>query len=150
MTFSFLLHRSLEWSPLRRERKARLLSFHRAGKATCPLRAGATMSTRPPMVSPAPGSVLQQPLGSCPSGGAPLSSTSWALELSFELSLRGCQDIFPSPRAGWQELEPGWGSLSFKVGVIFVTWHLCGTQPHGLGPYFPSWDLVRICSPQLV
>nr|XP_027802595.1 growth arrest-specific protein 7 isoform X2 [Marmota flaviventris] len=44
--------RSLEWSPLRPERKARRLSFHLAGRATCPLRAGVTMSTRPPMRPP--------------------------------------------------------------------------------------------------
>ncbi|KAM5150861.1 growth arrest-specific protein 7 isoform 2-T2 [Callospermophilus lateralis] len=44
--------RSLEWSPLRLERKARQLSFHLAGRATCPLRDGVTMSTRPPMRPP--------------------------------------------------------------------------------------------------
>ncbi|XP_032136173.1 growth arrest-specific protein 7 isoform X3 [Sapajus apella] len=44
--------RSLEWSPLRREKRARLSSFLLAGKATCRLRAGGTMSTRPPMRPP--------------------------------------------------------------------------------------------------
>ncbi|XP_032287905.1 growth arrest-specific protein 7 isoform X3 [Phoca vitulina] len=44
--------RSLEWSPLLSERKARLLSFHLAGRATCLLRAAVTMSTRPPMRPP--------------------------------------------------------------------------------------------------
>ncbi|XP_072796832.1 growth arrest-specific protein 7 isoform X2 [Vicugna pacos] len=53
--------RSLEWSPLRRERKARPSSFHRAGRATCPPRAGATMSTRPP--TRPPGSVPAVLLG---------------------------------------------------------------------------------------
>ncbi|XP_045840747.1 growth arrest-specific protein 7 isoform X3 [Meles meles] len=44
--------RSLEWSPLRPERKATLSSFHLAGRVTCPPRAGATMSTRPPTRPP--------------------------------------------------------------------------------------------------
>lgn len=69
VTFSFLLNRSLEWSPLHQERKARLSFFHLAGKATCLLRGGVTMSTRPPTVSPALGSILHQPLGFCFSGG---------------------------------------------------------------------------------
>lgn len=69
VTLSFLLRRSLEWSPLRRERKARPSSFHLAGKATCPPRVGVTMSTQPPMVSPALGSSLHQPPGFCLSGG---------------------------------------------------------------------------------
>ncbi|XP_057570419.1 growth arrest-specific protein 7 isoform X3 [Hippopotamus amphibius kiboko] len=50
--FAHICGRSLEWSPLRRERKARPSSSHRAGKVTCPLRAAATMSTRPPMRPP--------------------------------------------------------------------------------------------------
>ncbi|XP_047399602.1 growth arrest-specific protein 7 isoform X2 [Sciurus carolinensis] len=44
--------RSLEWYPLRQERKARRSSFHLAGRATCLRRAGVTMSTRPPMRPP--------------------------------------------------------------------------------------------------
>ncbi|XP_034502805.1 growth arrest-specific protein 7 isoform X4 [Ailuropoda melanoleuca] len=76
--------RSLEWSPLRPERKATLSSFHLAGRATCLPRAAVTMSTRPPMRPP--GNVpavllgfqpalaltgalcLQQNLGSSPPG----------------------------------------------------------------------------------
>lgn len=53
VTFPFLLHRSLGWSPLRPERRARASCCPPAGRATCPPRAGATMSTQPPMVSPA-------------------------------------------------------------------------------------------------
>ncbi|XP_044600376.1 growth arrest-specific protein 7 isoform X6 [Equus asinus] len=49
---SELRRRSLEWSPLRRERKARPSFCHPAGKATCLLRAGVTMSTRLPMRPP--------------------------------------------------------------------------------------------------
>ncbi|XP_019509985.1 PREDICTED: growth arrest-specific protein 7 isoform X7 [Hipposideros armiger] len=44
--------RSLEWSPLRQEKKARLSFSHLAGKATCLPRGGVTMSTRPPMRPP--------------------------------------------------------------------------------------------------
>ncbi|XP_015976779.2 growth arrest-specific protein 7 isoform X2 [Rousettus aegyptiacus] len=53
--------RSLEWSPLHQERKARLSFFHLAGKATCLLRGGVTMSTRPP--TRPPGSVPAVLLG---------------------------------------------------------------------------------------
>ncbi|XP_043439054.1 growth arrest-specific protein 7 isoform X5 [Prionailurus bengalensis] len=44
--------RNLEWSPHRRERRARLPSFRLAGRVTCLLRVGVTMSTRPPMRPP--------------------------------------------------------------------------------------------------
>ncbi|XP_008853948.1 growth arrest-specific protein 7 isoform X4 [Nannospalax galili] len=47
--------RSLGWSPLRQERRARPSSFHLAGRATCRLRAGVTMSTRLPMRPPGNG-----------------------------------------------------------------------------------------------
>lgn len=68
VTFPFLFHRSLEWYPLRPERRATLSSFHLAGRATCLPRAGATMSTRPPMVSPRAGEhVTWVPAFLCPS-----------------------------------------------------------------------------------
>lgn len=119
VTFSVFLHRSLEWSPLHRERKARPLSFHRAGRATCPLRAGATMSTRPPMVSPALGSVLRQPRGPVRLEGwfSPPSFTSWALDFSSQnlpQKLQGNLAFFTG--LGGRGLSLGGESCPSKLG----------------------------------
>lgn len=119
VTFSLLLHRSLVWSPLHRERKARLSSFHLAGKATYPLRAGATMSTRPPMVSPALGSILCQSWG----GGGPISLGRGALS-SF-LHLLGFRLFL------WTSSQRPQGNLAFPAG-------LGGSGPSLWGEGFPS------------
>lgn len=117
VTFSFLLNRSLEWSPLHQERKARLSFFHLAGKATCLLRGGVTMSTRPPTVSPALGSILHQPLGFCLFGGVGFllpPSPSGCQTFSLQIYLRGC---FPHS-AGWWESEN-------RLGNVILPGHIC-------------------------
>lgn len=118
VTFSFLLNRSLEWSPLRRERKARPSFCHPAGKATCLLRAGVTMSTRLPMVSPLWGASCPSPRGSVSLEGqfSPPASTSWFLDFSFRNQPQRL--LSPLGGCGWWGSEPGLGRLPFKTGVI--------------------------------
>lgn len=135
VTFPFLLNRSLGWSPLRQERKVRRSFSHLAGKATCLLRGGVTMSTQPPMVSPTLGGILHQLPGFCLFGGAcflPAALTSWCLDFFF----RNLPESLLSPQC-WVEgrgLSLDWEGYPSRSGSswdpqnlgIFVAPNLVG------------------------
>lgn len=67
-----------------------------------------------------------------------------------QTSSEAARRFFLPPGLGGRRSNQGGEGCPSRLGVIFGTQHLCGTQPHGLGPYFPTWDLVMVCGPQLV
>lgn len=137
VTFSFLLNRSLEWSPLRQEKKARLLFFHLAGKATCLLRGGVTMSTRPPMVSPSLESVLSSPRVSVSLEGQVFSSLLHLLVFRLLLQKSTSESAF-CPELHGRDLKLDWEGSPSRLGSF--------SDPHNLSTFVETnltvWNCV--------